>query len=105
MRLVILAGSLLTEGMTTMKGTIMDPDKSLSIMRQAILEWEKAPPGSKDEWEAAEDATGAAGALDAHLSSGGQLPRAWATAARATGMKVSRPDIGIGAPDSKAART
>jgi hypothetical protein len=55
----------------------MDPDTTLAKMRTATQKWETAEFGSRQEAEAAEEATSAAAALDYHLVHGGQLPADW----------------------------
>jgi hypothetical protein len=56
----------------------MDPDAALAQLRDAIVEWETAPAGSREEHAAAERMSSAAGALDDWLSHGGFPPAAWA---------------------------
>jgi hypothetical protein len=49
----------------------------LSEVRQQIHRWETAPPGSREENEAAEAATRAMAELDSALCAGGHLPVPW----------------------------
>src|SRR2546430_1838308 len=60
--------------------TAADTTKMLSEVRRQILKWESAPPGSREENEAAEAATRAMAELDAALCDGADLPVPWQTA-------------------------
>lgn len=55
----------------------VDTTALLNTQRQKNLEWEQAPPGSRQEQEAAEAATRAAAELDAALCDGAPLPVPW----------------------------
>lgn len=67
----------------------MDQDEMLREMRRAIIEWERAEPGSRAEQEAAERATSAAAGLDKHLMKGGALPVPWRSATPPWGSAVN----------------
>ena len=57
-----------------------DTTAMLTALRQQILTWEKSPPGSREETEAAEASTRLMAQLDAALCDGAHLPVPWQTA-------------------------
>lgn len=54
-----------------------DTTEMLSQVREQILKWETARPGSREENEAAEAATRLMSELDAALCAGADLPEPW----------------------------
>lgn len=55
----------------------VDTTALLMLQRKKNLEWEQAPPGTRQEQEAAEAATRAAAELDVALCEGAPLPVPW----------------------------
>jgi hypothetical protein len=70
--------------------TVTDADATLEATLGAVLNWESAEGGSREELEAAEAATRGIAELDAHLRQGGALPLAWLAAGNPLNLAVVR---------------